>query len=89
MKILLQAFLGAIIVHVLYFVTTWAVGYVKTLTHRPNMAMYWDNADRLPQEVAFGTTTSPVFYLATFLGVMLTWGVVLFFYQKMAANKSR
>lgn len=84
MKLLLQAFLGALFIHIIYFVALFAVGYVKTLTYRPNMALYWENAERLPQEVAFGTATSPVLYLATFFGVMLMCGILLFSYKKVS-----
>lgn len=89
MKIILQAFLASTAIHALYFLTTMAVGYVKTALYRPNMVDAWQNAETLQSEVAFGSTSSPWFNFATFLSVAFVCWVLLFACKKMNAGRNR
>lgn len=82
MKIILQAFLASTAIHALYFLTTMAVGYVKTALYRPNMVDAWQNAETLQSEAAFGSTGSPWFNFATFLSVAFVCWVLLFACKK-------
>lgn len=86
MKIVWQALIGAAAVHVIYFTTTFVIGYVKTVIYRPNIAMDWENVDMLQNEVAFGHTASPFFYLCTFLGTALLCGLLLISYKKIISR---
>ncbi|WKA52799.1 hypothetical protein QWY22_09685 [Planococcus liqunii] len=89
MKIIFQAFLASTTLHAIYFLTTMAVGYVKTALYRPNMVDAWQNADTLQREVAFGSTQSPWFNIVTFLSVaFVCWGI-LFTCKKINAGTKR
>ncbi|MBA9028842.1 hypothetical protein [Peribacillus huizhouensis] len=63
MKIILQAFIGSVIIHLVYIVCTMVVGYVKTKYYKPDIASKWDKVDYLQNEVAFGMVISPLFYV--------------------------
>lgn len=78
MRILLQAFLGTAILRALFFLAAFVVSYIKGLTYRPNTAMYWENAERLPQEAAFSLATSLILYLAMFVVVKLMYDFLFF-----------
>ncbi|MDN7228003.1 hypothetical protein QWY15_11905 [Planococcus sp. N064] len=89
MKIIFQAFLASTILHAIYFLTTMAVGYVKTALYRPNMVDAWQNTETLQSEVAFGSTHSPWFHIATFLSVSFICWVILFACKKINAGTNR
>lgn len=86
MQIFLKSLAAATALHVIYFFTTVAVGYVKTITYRPNMADAWENVEVLQQEVAFGSTVSPFSTIGTFMVLTLLCALVLYTYQKLAGN---
>jgi len=89
MKIILQAFRASTVIHALYFLTTMAVGYVKTALYRPNMVDAWQNVEPFQSEAAFGSTGSSWFNLATFLSVAFVCWVLLFACEKIKAGKNR
>lgn len=89
MKIMGQALLGAAIFHILYFLASLAVGYVKTVTYRPNFSSAWENTGNLQSTVSLGTTTSPVFYMGTFLATALVCGLLLIAYKKLTSLPCR
>lgn len=89
MKIVLQALLASTTIHVIYFLTKMAVGYVKTALYRPNMVEAWENAETLQSEVAFGTTVSPWLHVATFLSIAFICWVLLFACKKMSPETKR
>lgn len=89
MKIIGQALLGAAMFHILYFLSSLAVGYVKTVTYRPNFSSAWENTGNLQSTVSFGTVTSPVFYMGTFLATALVWGLMLIAYKKLTSLPCR
>ena len=89
MKIMGQALLGAAIFHILYFLASLAVGYVKTVTYRPNFSSAWENTGNLQSTAAFGAVVSPVFYIGTFLATALVCGLLLIGYKKLTSLPCR
>ncbi|MED3562023.1 hypothetical protein [Bacillus xiapuensis] len=83
MKIVMQAIIGSIIIHIAYFVTVFLVGYIKTSLYKPNIQSEWDNLNTLQNEVAFGMTVSPVFIILTLVGVAVICGIIIYFYKKL------
>ncbi|WP_282020941.1 hypothetical protein [Planomicrobium okeanokoites] len=83
-----KALLGAIAIHGSYFVTTFAVGYVKTMNHKPDWDAAWANVENLPSEVTFGYAPSPLIYVGTFLATVLACRIILGIYDKLSSNSS-
>jgi uncharacterized membrane protein (DUF106 family) len=81
MKLIFQALIGSIVIHVIYIVGMMLVGYLKTKNYKPNMASSWDKAETLQSEVVFGRVSSPFLYFISFLGVTLICGVVISLYK--------
>lgn len=88
MKIISKSLLGATAIHGIYFATTFAVGYVKTMTYKPDWEAAWSNVENLPSGVAFNYEPSPFLYAATFLGTTLVCGIILSRYDKFSSNSS-
>lgn len=86
MKIVWQSLLGAAIIHILYFAAAMSVGYVKTITYKPNFSAAWKHADNLQSTVAFGSSTSPLWYTGTFLGAAIVCGLLLIGYKKLTTQ---
>lgn len=82
MKIVLQAFVGSIIIHVIYIVCTMLVGYIKTKYYKPDISNAWNKVDTLKSEVGFGMVISPFFYSFSLLGIAVICGIILFSYEK-------
>lgn len=70
--------IGSVTLHIIYFLSLMIIGYFKTVNVRPSS----ENAIALENDVAFGTTIAPTFYLITFVGVAVLCGVILFLYQR-------
>ena len=88
MKIVSKSLIGATAIHGIYFTTTFAVGYVKTMNYKPDWEAAWANVENLPSEVAFGYAPSPFLYVGTFLGTMLACGLLLSMYDKLFPKSS-
>ena len=88
MKIVSKSLLGATAIHGSYFVTTFAVGYVKTMNYKSDLEAAWVNVENLPREVAFGYAPSPFLYAGAFLGTVLACGLFLTMYEKFSSNSS-
>ncbi|MBT2570753.1 hypothetical protein [Planococcus sp. ISL-110] len=86
MKIVWQSLLGAAVIHILYFAAAMSVGYIKTITYKPNFSAAWENAESLPSAVAFGSATSPLWYGGTFLAAAIASGLLLVVYKKLATQ---
>lgn len=89
MKIIWQSLLGAAAIHILYFAAAMSVGYVQTITYKPNFSAAWEHAERLPNAVAFGSTTSPLWYAGTFLAAAIGCGLLLVGYKKLTTQTLR
>ncbi|APH04906.1 hypothetical protein [Bacillus weihaiensis] len=88
MRTILLSLCFSFILHVLFFLGTFFIGYIKTLNYIPIIEGDWQNVESLQNVVAFGSTGSPLFFLFTFIGLSLICGVCLVFYRKInSANE--
>lgn len=88
MKLLWQAAVGAMLIHILYWMTTFLIGYVKTMMYQPNIEALFGNEQVLQTEVAFGYAISPLWYGFSFVAATLViWGL-LAVYKKVASRPS-
>jgi quinol-cytochrome oxidoreductase complex cytochrome b subunit len=83
MKLFMQAAMGSIAIHVIYFVGILLIGYIKTMNYTPDIEGTWESVGTLQNKVAFGMTGSPFFFLFTFIGVTLFCEMVIVFYRKV------
>lgn len=90
MKLICQAAAGAIMVHLLYWVITFTVGYAKTMLYQPNIEALWANEHVLQSEVSFGyaVSPSPIEYVASFFATALLFWCLLVLYKKFASKPS-
>ncbi|MCH4827581.1 hypothetical protein [Planococcus halocryophilus] len=68
--------------------TTFAVGYVKTLNYKPDWEAVWTNVENLQSEVAFGYAPSSYLYVGSFLVTVLACGIILKRHEKFSSNSS-
>ncbi|MFC9601838.1 hypothetical protein ACFTQL_29550 [Peribacillus butanolivorans] len=83
MKVVLQAIIGSISIHVIYVVVMMLVGYIKTKNYKPDIENAWDKVETLQNEVEIVSVTSPHFYVLSFLGVAVICGIVILSYEKL------
>ncbi len=83
MKVVLQAFIGSIAIHIVYLVGMMLVGYIKTRNYKPDIASAWNKVETHQSEVVFGKVNSPFLYLFTFIGVTVICGIIIFSYKKL------
>lgn len=88
MRIISKALIGATSIHVIYFVTTFAVGYVKTVNYKPDWDAAWANVENLQSEVAFGYAPTPILYVGSYLVTVLACGIIISMYDKFSSNSS-
>ena len=81
MMLFLQAFIGSIVIHVVYFFVMMLVGYIKTRNYKPDFASAWDNVETLQTEVVFSKVNSHFLYLFTFVGVAVLCGIIIKFFN--------
>ncbi|MGV2940524.1 hypothetical protein AB5I83_13080 [Mesobacillus sp. LC4] len=83
MKLFIQAAIGSIAIHVIYFVSLLVIGYIKTVNYTPDIEGSWNRVDPLQNEVAFGTTSSPFFFLFTFIGMTFFSVMIIVLFRKV------
>ena len=83
MRLVLQAFLGSITIHLVYLVGLMLVGYIKTRNYKPDISSAWDNLETLQNEVVFSKSNTPFLYLFTFVGVAVIFGIIIFSSKKL------
>ncbi len=83
MKTVLQAFLGSIIFHVIYFAGMILVGYIQTKSYEADFESAREEVEILQNEVAFGMIISPLFLLLSIVGVTAVWGTFILVYKKL------
>ncbi|PWA11181.1 hypothetical protein DCC39_09410 [Pueribacillus theae] len=82
MKLVIQAIVGSIIIHAVYFIGAMLVGDINTKRYVPDVLHSWDHVETLQNEVAFGKVISPNIYLISFVGVSIICGFIIFIYRK-------
>jgi hypothetical protein len=83
MKVIFQAFIGSIVIHIIYIVGMMLVSYIKTRNYKPDITGAWDKVETLQSEVVFGKVNSPLLYLFTFIGVTVICRIIIFSYKKL------
>jgi quinol-cytochrome oxidoreductase complex cytochrome b subunit len=83
MKIVVQALILSFLLHIVYFLGMFLVGYFRTMSYKPDIKNAWQSVDELQNEVAFGVSISPLSYILSFLGVALVCGIIIFLYKKL------
>ncbi|MBS4196609.1 hypothetical protein [Lederbergia citri] len=84
MKILIQAILASLALHLIYFGGSILYGYFLTKNYTPNIK----NSVGLDSKVAFGYVVDPLFFVFTFMGIALICGILIFFLKKYKGGKN-
>lgn len=79
MKVIFQAIIGSIAIHIVYLVGMMLVSFIRTRNYKPDFTSAWDNVETLQSEVVFSKDNSPFLYLFTFVGVAIFCGIIIFF----------
>ncbi|MFA9560153.1 hypothetical protein ACERII_22820 [Evansella sp. AB-rgal1] len=87
MKLVFQAIICSIIIHVVYISSIIFVGYIKTRNYVPDIASSYESVEYLQNEVTFGVVFSPFFFLFTFVGVAAICGCILYFYKNWSLKQ--
>ncbi|MDQ0231222.1 hypothetical protein [Metabacillus malikii] len=82
-KPIIQSLVISFVIHLIYFVGTFVVGYIKTRNYKPDLVSNLETIETLQNEVAFGMVFSPLLFLFTFIGVALISGFVIKLYRKL------
>jgi hypothetical protein len=83
MKVIFQAFIGSIVIHIIYIISMMLVSYIKTRNYKPDIASAWDKVETLQNEVVFGKVSSPYLYFFTFIGISVICGIFMYTYKKL------
>ncbi|TDL76148.1 hypothetical protein [Peribacillus frigoritolerans] len=75
---IVQAIIGSVILHLIYYIITFTIGYIKTKRYIPDIGRAWENANNLPNEVEFERKASPAIFIGSFIGVTLICGLIIF-----------
>lgn len=90
MKVVLQAVIASVAIHVIFTLGMMLMGYIKTKNYKPNLAERWDDTVVVLQdEVVFGKVTSPVFGILSIMGVAVILGFIIFLSKKFSNNNNR
>lgn len=81
MKLVFQAIICSVIIHIVYIAGIILVGYIKTKNYVPDIASNYENVMYLQNEVTFGVIFSPFYFVLTFVGVTAICGLILFFFK--------
>ncbi|WP_445002311.1 hypothetical protein [Exiguobacterium alkaliphilum] len=68
MKRLTQVALISAALHLVYFIATFGIGFIRTLTYEPDIILQ-DNVVVLQDAVVIGTTWPPLLFVLTFIGL--------------------
>lgn len=69
MKRLTHAALISAALHLVYFIATFGIGFIRTLTYEPDIIVLQDNVVVLQDAVVIGTTWPPLLFVLTFIGL--------------------
>ncbi|WP_070329358.1 MULTISPECIES: hypothetical protein [Exiguobacterium] len=75
MNITKRSILFSTAIHLLYFVGTFGIGFIRTLNYEPDIIAESNNVKTLQSEVAIGMTGSPFIYVFG-LAIVLALGML-------------
>ncbi|WP_396128964.1 hypothetical protein [Exiguobacterium mexicanum] len=87
MKITKRAMLLSTALHLLYFVATFGVGFVRTLNYEPDIIAEAGNVTTLHNEVVIGTTGSPFIYVFTWIGLAIVLALGMLTVQRIRQTR--
>ncbi|WP_214833097.1 hypothetical protein [Exiguobacterium sp. s152] len=87
MKITKRAMLLSTALHLLYFVATFGVGFIRTLNYTPDIIAEAGNVTTLHNEVAIGTTGSPFIYVFTWIGLAIVLALGMLTVQRIRQTR--
>lgn len=61
MKVVLQAIIGSISIHIIYVVVMMLVGYIKTKNYKPGIENAWGKVENLQNQVECVSVTPLIF----------------------------
>ncbi|KGX84433.1 hypothetical protein [Pontibacillus marinus] len=82
MKIAYKAVIYSLIIHIAYFASMWFYGFVKTKLYQPSISHEWSEMKHFQEDVVYGVVLSPWYYVASFFGLSLLCGLLLFVFRK-------
>ncbi|OLS37152.1 hypothetical protein BTR22_10755 [Alkalihalophilus pseudofirmus] len=90
MKLVIQACIASLIIHVVYFMGTLGMGYLHTKVYEPNLESQWEKVHYLQSEVGFGVVVIPPFlYAFTLVGMAIIAGTFIYSYKRfLLINRS-
>ncbi|SES07506.1 hypothetical protein [Psychrobacillus sp. OK032] len=87
MKLVIQAFIASVIIHLVYIVCTIGIGYIKTKFYKPDISGSWEKVDYLQNEVAFGMVISPFFFVFSLVGIAIICGIIIYLYKNFIRKR--
>ncbi|WP_043932966.1 hypothetical protein [Bacillus sp. EB01] len=83
MKQVFRALVWSAVLHLLFFVWVIAIGYLKTISYQPDIAAKYDDVVFLQNKIAFGSTISPLFFLASYISLAAALAVLLYIRKRL------
>ncbi|WP_232354016.1 hypothetical protein, partial [[Bacillus] enclensis] len=84
MKVIIQAFFCSIAIHIVYFISTMIIGYIRTKRYVPDIEAAWNNVDNLPNKITISAPTiSPAFYFLSMVIVAILCGLIIFLSKRI------
>lgn len=77
MKLVIRAALISAVLHLVYFIATFGIGFIRTLTYEPDIITKADNVVVLQDEVVIVTTGASFLFVYTFFGITLIAALLL------------
>lgn len=84
MKVIIQVIFCTIAIHIVYFISTMIIGYIRTKRYVPDMEAAWNNVDNLPNRIIIrAPTISPAFYFLSLVIVAILCGLIIFLSKRI------
>jgi hypothetical protein len=84
LKVVIQAIFCSIAIHMVYFIGTMIIGYIRTKRYVPDMEAAWNNVNNLPNRITISAPTiSPAFYFLSLVIVAILCGLIIFFSKRI------
>ncbi|QTD41855.1 hypothetical protein [Sporosarcina sp. Te-1] len=89
MRIIFESIVVALAIHAIYFIGIMLFGWLQTKQYTPHMESSWNHVEGIENQVAFGTTATPTFFLFSFLGVALLFGLFRFAHNRTKRSRDK
>ena len=87
MKTIRLALLLSAALHVMYIIATFGIGFIRTLNYEPDIIAEADNVTMFQNEVAIGTTGSPLIYVFTWIGLAIVLAIGMLTVQRIRQTR--